>query len=319
MSPWILLQVMIGLALLSFCGDALVRGSIKASLKFNISPLIIGLTVVAFGTSAPELVVAVQASLVGLSGLALGNVVGSNIANVLLVLGLPILFFSLNIGEFESKRDFWIMFVSTVIFMGLLLNGTILLWHGFFLILLQILILFRSYWLSSTSEEATYEDVAEVSNEVTQGKSIKVVDFVLLILVGIVGLPVGAHYLIEGASGLAKVFNISEEIIGLSVVAIGTSLPELATSFSAAWRKQGEVVLGNIIGSNLFNILFIVGVASIISPLEFKEIDLYASLSYLFMSMVLLWLLISRPRVANKLWGIIFVSIYASYIWFLIA
>ena len=205
-----------------------------------------------------------------------------------------------------------------VIFIVILLNGTILFWHGIFLIFLQILILYRSYWLSLSSEEAFDEDVAEVSSEVAQGRSIKVVDFLLLILVGIVGLPVGAHYLIEGATGLAKVFNVSDEVIGLSIVAIGTSLPELATSFSAVWRKQGEVIIGNIIGSNLFNILFIVGVASIIYPLEFKEIDLYASLIYLFVSMILLWLLISRPRVANKLWGFIFVSVYASYIWFLI-
>ena len=244
MSPWILLQIMIGLALLSFCGDALVRGSIKASLKLNISPLIIGLTVVAFGTSAPELVVAIQASLAGLSGLALGNVVGSNIANVLLVLGLPILFFSLNIGNFEVKERLLDYVCINYYFYGYPLK-----WHHFilawnFLIFLQILILYRSYWFSLTSEDASDEDIAEVSSEVAQGKSIKVVDFVLLILVGIVGLPVGAHYLIEGATDLAKVFNVSEEIIGLSIVAIGTSLPELATSFSAVWRKQGEVVIG---------------------------------------------------------------------------
>ena len=312
------MQIMIGLALLSFCGDALVRGSIKAGLKFNISPLIIGLTVVAFGTSAPELVVAVQASLAGLPGLALGNVVGSNIANVLLVLGLPILFFSLDIGKSDSKGDFWIMFVSTILFIGILLVGTISFWHGIFLILLQIFILYRSYRLSLTSEVVFDKGVEEVSDEVTQEKSRKVVDFVLLILVGIVGLPVGAHYLIEGATGLAKSFKVSEEIIGLSVVAIGTSLPELATSFSAVWRKQGAVVLGNIIGSNLFNILFIVGVASLISPLQFKEVDLYASLSYLFISMALFWILISRARVANRWWGFIFVSVYASYIWFLV-
>ena len=318
MSSWILLQILIGLALLSFCGDALVRGSIKASLKFSISPLIIGLTVVAFGTSAPELVVAVQASLAGLSGLALGNVIGSNIANVLLVLGLPILFFSLNIGNSDSESDFWIMFVSTIVLIGILLNGIISYWHGIFLIFFQIIILYRSYRLSSTSEEVLDKSVAEVSSEASQGKSIKVVDFVLLILVGIVGLPVGAHYLIEGATGLAKSFSVSEEIIGLSVVAIGTSLPELATSFSAVWRKQGEVVLGNIIGSNLFNILFIVGIASLISPLEFKEANLLVSLSYLFISLVLFWLLISKSRVANRLWGFIFVSVYASYVWFLL-
>ena len=129
----ILLQILAGVFLLSFCGDSLVKGSVLAGLRFNISPLIIGLTVVAFGTSAPELIVAIQASLSGLSGMALGNVVGSNIANVLLVLGLPILFFSLDIRSSSSITDYWIMFVATIFFMLLLANGAIFFWHGIIL------------------------------------------------------------------------------------------------------------------------------------------------------------------------------------------
>ena len=127
-----------------------------------------------------------------------------------------------------------------------------------------------------------------------------------------------AHYLIEGAVGLAKIFNVSEEIIGLSVVAVGTSLPELATTFSAVWRRQGEVVLGNIIGSNLFNILFIVGIAAIIAPLGMNEVELIHSLGYLFISLMLFMSIIVRPRVIRRLWGFIFVSVYATYLWFLV-
>lgn len=309
MSPIIVFQILIGLALLSFCGDALVKGSINLGLKFNISPLIIGLTVVAFGTSAPELIVAIQASISGLSGLALGNVVGSNIANVLLVLGLPILLFSLDITASTSREDYWIMFVATLFFMILLLAGTITFWQGILLIVFQLIILVRSYKMAIGPSVASSEDSTE---------KIAMTMSSILIMVGVIGLPVGAHFLIKGAVGLAEFFDISEEVIGLSVVAIGTSLPELATTFSAVWRRQGEVVLGSIIGSNLFNILFIVGVAALIAPLEFKDVDLVQSLSFLLISILLFMSLIIRPRVIKRVWGIIFISFYSTYIWVLI-
>ena len=317
MSPSVIFHIVLGLLLLSFCGDALVRGSIRAGLKFNISPLIIGLTVVAFGTSAPELIVAIQASLTDLSGLALGNVIGSNIANVMLVLGLPILIFSMDIKDSKSLEDFWIMFGATLLFMLMLILGLISAWQGVFLIIIQILVLLRSYRLTLKAQNDFEEDIAELSG-IPNNDNIKTTNFIILITLGIVGLPLGAHYLIEGAVGLAKIFNVSEEIIGLSVVAVGTSLPELATTFSAVWRRQGEVVLGNIIGSNLFNILFIVGIAAIIAPLGMNEVELIHSLGYLFISLMLFMSIIVRPRVIRRLWGFIFVSIYATYLWFLV-
>ena len=297
MSPSVIFHIVLGLLLLSFCGDALVRGSVRAGLKFNISPLI----------------VAIQASLTDLSGLALGNVIGSNIANVMLVLGLPILIFSMDIKDSKSLEDFWIMFGATLLFMLMLILGLISAWQGVFLIIIQILVLLRSYRLTLKAQNDFEEDIVELSG-IPNNDNIKTTNFIILIILGIVGLPLGAHYLIEGAVGLAKIFNVSEEIIGLSVVAVGTSLPELATTFSAVWRRQGEVVLGNIIGSNLFNILFIVGIAAIITPLGMNEVEL----GYLFISLMLFMSLIVRPRVIRRLWGFIFVSIYATYLWFLV-
>ena len=165
----ILVQILVGIILLSACGDALVRGSVLAGLRFNITPLIIGLTVVAFGTSAPELVVAVQASLSGLSGMALGNVVGSNIANVLLVLGLPLLFFSIDLSSSRSVNDYWIMFGATILFMGFLINGTLFFYHGIILICIQISILVRSYVLSRNSDFSVPQEVIEVSQNFNSG------------------------------------------------------------------------------------------------------------------------------------------------------
>tara|TARA_B100000902_G_scaffold211959_1_gene201560 strand:- start:1967 stop:2917 length:951 start_codon:yes stop_codon:yes gene_type:complete len=314
----ILVQILAGVFLLSFCGDSLVKGSVLAGLRFNISPLIIGLTVVAFGTSAPELIVAIQASLSGLSGMALGNVVGSNIANVLLVLGLPILFFSLDIRSSSSITDYWIMFGATIFFILLLTNGAIFFWHGIILILLQISILIRSYILARSSKSNIKQEIIDDSESFEGPKWNKLLKIAGLILLGIFGLPLGAHFLINGAVGLAQFFNVSEEVIGLSIVAVGTSLPELATTFAAVRRNQGEVILGNIIGSNLFNILFIVGVASLIAPINFQQIDLVQSLGYLFVSVVFLLAIVIKPRIIGRNWGAVFLLSYASYLWFLV-
>ncbi len=250
--------------------------------------------------------------------MALGNVVGSNIANVLLVLGLPILFFSLDIRSSSSITDYWIMFGATIFFILLLTNGAIFFWHGIILILFQISILIRSYIVARSSKSSIKHEIIDGSESFEDPKWNKLLKIAGLILLGIFGLPLGAHFLINGAVGLAQFFNVSEEVIGLSIVAVGTSLPELATTFAAVRRKQAEVVLGNIIGSNLFNILFIVGVASLIAPINFQEVNVVQSLSYLFISIIFLLAIIVNHGIIKRYWGAIFLSIYVSYIWFLV-
>tara|TARA_B100000287_G_scaffold14462_1_gene14601 strand:+ start:655 stop:1212 length:558 start_codon:yes stop_codon:yes gene_type:complete len=184
--------------------------------------------------------------------------------------------------------------------------------------LLQISILIRSYISARSSKGSIKQEVIDGSQSFEDPKWNKLFKIAGLILLGILGLPLGAHFLINGAVGLAQFFNVSEEVIGLSIVAVGTSLPELATTFAAVRRKQGEVVLGNIIGSNLFNILFIVGVASLIAPINFQEIDVVQSLGYLFISIVFLLAIVIKPRIIGRNWGVIFLLSYASYLWFLV-
>jgi cation:H+ antiporter len=210
------------------------------------------------------------------------------------------------------------MFGATIFFILLLTNGAIFFWHGIILILLQISILIRSYILARSSKSSIKQEIIDGSESFEDPKWNKLLKIAGLILLGIFGLPLGAHFLINGAVGLAQFFNVSEEVIGLSIVAVGTSLPELATTFAAVRRNQGEVVLGNIIGSNLFNILFIVGVASLIAPINFQQIDLVQSLGYLFVSVVFLLAIVIKPRIIGRNWGAVFLLSYASYLWFLV-
>ena len=253
-----------GLALLVIGGSFLVKGTVALAERLGISALVISLTVVAFGTSAPELLVAIQAVLAGAPELALGNVVGSNTANVLLILGLPMAIFTLNLSpkiQTESRGDFAIMLGATVVFSALCWMGAIGRIQGVILLICLGAILTRNL------QQALIKPQAQTETKTKTTRTLSLPKALFALLIGLAALPLGGKLLIDGAINIAMTFNIAPAVIGLTLVALGTSLPELATSLSAAYHKRGDIVIGNIIGSNLFNLLAIPGIAAMVAPL----------------------------------------------------
>ncbi len=253
-----------GLALLVIGGSFLVKGTVALAERLGISALVISLTVVAFGTSAPELLVAIQAVLAGAPELALGNVVGSNTANVLLILGLPMAIFTLNLSakiQTESRGNFAIMLGATVVFSTLCWMGAIGRIQGVILLVCLGAILTRNLQQARIKPHPKTETKTKTTPTLSLPKAL------FALLIGLAALPLGGKLLIDGAINIAMTFNIAPAVIGLTLVALGTSLPELATSLSAAYHKRGDIVIGNIIGSNLFNLLAIPGIAAMVAPL----------------------------------------------------
>ncbi|MEL7463351.1 MAG: calcium/sodium antiporter [Pseudomonadota bacterium] len=301
-----------GLALLVFAGDALVRGAVALSLRLGVSALVVSLTVVAFGTSAPELLVSIKATLEGAPGLVFGNVVGSNIANILLVLGAPALITAIHLGQPDTPRNLVMMLAATLLFIGVCSLGGLTFWVGVAFLVLLIAILYDAYRQAVASKQTDVE-----LDEDTGGMSNLAIG--LSILGGLIGLPIGAHLLIDGARAIALDFGVSEAVIGLTLVAIGTSLPELATTVMAAIRKQADVAVGNAIGSNLFNILAVSGAAALFgdlpTPPGFLELDLWIMLGA---SLLLAPFIIFKQDI-GKAAGVAFLGAYAAYIFFTVS
>ena len=255
------LYLILGLALLVIAGDALVRGAVAMSLSLGIPAVIVSATVVGFGTSAPELLIAIQAALADSPGIALGNVVGSNIANVLLVLGVPAVIVPIAGCGTGAHRNLYLLLGATLLFSALMLSGQILWWGGLLLVAVALIMVLDSVRSARLARNAS-KDEAILDLGAMPGWKIG-----LLIGIGIVGLPAGAYLLVEGARSIAADFGVSEAVIGLTVVAIGTSLPELATTITATLRRQADVAIGNVIGSNVFNITAVAGAAALAHPL----------------------------------------------------
>jgi cation:H+ antiporter len=257
----IFVQLIGGFIYLLMGGDLLVRGAVALSRRLRIPAMIVGLTVVALGTSAPELVVSVQAALRGFPGLTLGNVVGSNIANVLLVMGLPALIYPITCDQSTVRRDAFIMLGASVLLFGICLTGEITRIAG--MLLLAGLVGYIGYNAKAAGSLET-DRTARV--EWVLGLPRRARTSFLFILIGLVWLPLGADLLIEAAVELATKFGVSNAVVGLTLVAVGTSLPELATVGVAAARKHMDVAVGNVLGSNILNILAILGIAAVASP-----------------------------------------------------
>ena len=301
--------IAIGLILLVFGGDALVRGAVGLSLKLGLSALVVSLTVVAFGTSAPELIVGIEATLLGASGLVYGNVVGSNIANVLLVLGVPLLIAPITTGQRGMRRNLVMMLAATVLFMAIAGNGGLYFWIGVaFLVLLGALVADAYYWARKAPDSI---DVSEVDVDAAADPNWKVA---LFVLGGIVLLPIGAKLLVDGSKSIALELGMSEAAVGLSIVAIGTSLPELATTVMAALRRQSDVAVGNVVGSNLFNILAVMGGSALFGPLPtpagFFELDFWIMLAA---SLALAPFIFMRRTITRGV-GVVFLLAYIAYI-----
>ncbi len=305
----------LGLVILLLAGDALVRGAVNLSLRLGVPALIVSLTIVAFGTSAPELLIAVKAILEGVPGLAMGNVVGSNTANVLLVLGIPALIYGLDTRSCETRRNYIYMLGSTVLFMGLALMGVITWVQGLVLLAVLALILGAAFREAlahrKKAREQAQKEVEDVEGADPSMPGWKIAMFLVL---GLVGLPLGASLLVDASTSIAREFGISETIIGLTLVAIGTSLPELATTVMAAMRRQADVAIGNVIGSNMFNLLAIVGIASFVGPIPVSpgilQFDMWVMLAA---SLVLAPFVFFKWHM-GRAWGLVLASLYVVYI-----
>ena len=304
----------LGLVILVLAGDALVRGAVNLALRLGISALVVSLTVVAFGTSAPELLVSIQAVLGDAPGLALGNVVGSNIANVLLVLGLPAIISCLDPSVSDTRKNYIFMLCASLVFVVLAFLGPFVWWHGLILLAVFALILgdqIRHAFTGDAPEELP-EELEEADPSMPYWK------IGIYLGLGLIGLPLGADLLIDSATEIARAFGVSEVVIGLTLVALGTSLPELATSVMAALRKHADVALGNVIGSNIFNLLFIFGVAPWFGAIpvdgEFLRFDLWVMLGT---SLILLPFVFFRWRMGRAV-GLLFVALYIGYVSFLL-
>ncbi len=302
----------VGLVILLLAGDVLVRGAVALSLRLGIPVLIVSLTVVSFGTSAPELLISIQAALDGVPGIAVGNVVGSNIANVLMVLGVPALIASMNPGNCDCARSYYQMLAASVVLIALCFFGPLHFWQAAVLLVLFGLMLTDMFIQGRNGGE-------ELPEEFETSPGMPVWKMSALIIAGLIGLPVGAQFLIDGAVGVSRTLGVSEEVIGLTMVAIGTSLPELATTTMAAIRRQADVAIGNVIGSNLFNILGILGVASLFGPIPidpaFLTRDLWVMLAC---ALVLAPFVLGGWRIGKR-WGVAFLALYAIYIFALFA
>lgn len=310
MMEWV--YATLGLVILLLAGDALVKGAVNLSLRVGIPALIVSLTIVAFGTSAPELLISITAALEGVPGIALGNVVGSNTANILLVLGIPALLARMHTSECDTRESYLLMIGGSVLFIALCFFGTFTWISGLVLLAALSGVLYHSFHKArdhiANGEEDDLEDPEGADPDMPWWK------IALYIVLGLIGLPLGADLLLDSAVTIARMFNISESVIGLTMVAVGTSLPELATTVMAALRRQADVALGNVIGSNMFNLLAIIGVASLVSPIPvdpaFLRFDLWVMLGA---SLLLIPFVFLKADI-TRIWGILLSALYAGYI-----
>ncbi|WP_370286029.1 calcium/sodium antiporter [Pseudooceanicola nanhaiensis] len=302
-----------GLGVLVLAGDLLVRGAVNLSLRIGIPALIVSLTIVAFGTSAPELLVSIDAVLSGAPGLALGNVVGSNIANILLVLGVPAMISGLHSSTVDTRHSYLVMMAGTVLFIGLAQFGQ----YGRIAGMILFVALILSLWDQFRDAKAhRAETKAAATEEALEGANphMRMWKILAFLAAGIVGLPIGARLLVENATVIATAFGVSDAVIGLTLVAIGTSAPELATTVAAALRKQADVALGNVIGSNLFNLLGIVGVTALIAPIPVDEQIARFDLWVMLGSSLLLAPFVLRRRDIGRVWGVALTAAYLVYL-----
>ncbi len=312
------LFLIVGLFLLIAGGEALVQGAVAMSTRFKIPPLLIGLTVVALGTSAPELTVAIDAALRNSPDIAIGSVVGSNIANILLVLGVVAAIQPIKATLKMVQRDGFVLLVATSVLVGLALVGVIHPATGVVLVSGFVAYTVYSYWSERVSARRlahdTVPELAAEEVEVHRGLSTQLYVSIPVFIAGCASVIFGADLLVDAAINLARAFGISEAVIGLTMVAIGTSLPELAISVLAALRGHSDVALGNVIGSNLSNILVILGITSFVAPIPIAGQLQYYDVWVMLAATVILIPVLLTGRNISRTEGICFLVAYVSYV-----
>ena len=306
--------VVLGLVTLLLAGDCLVKGAVNLSLRLGISTLVVSLTVVAFGTSAPELLIVLSAMADNAPGLAMGNVIGSNTANILLVLGLPAMAAGLYTSEFDTKKSFALMIFASVLFIALAFVGPFTWLHGSLLLVVLAVILLGQAARARRENYAAAVAAVPVRHLEGLDPSMRGWKILLYLLFGLVGLPVGAKVLVVNAEIIAQDLGVPETAIGLTLIAVGTSLPELATTTVAAIRRQADVALGNVIGSNMFNLLAIIGIAALVGPIPvaegFLKFDLWVMLAA---SLLLVPFVFFRQNI-TRIWGAALTLLYMVYL-----
>lgn len=303
------LYIAVGLVLLIIGGNWLLKAAVGLSLKLNIPKIVIGMTVVSFATSAPELIVSIKSALDGFPDLALGNVVGSNIANLALVLGITVILSKIDVQKSFYKTDWPVMMIASgLLYMFLINDSKIEFYEG--VILFSFLILFLIYLLKF-QKQAVVDEMPE------DDEALPFYKIIIFVIIGGVGLWAGSELLIKGAVNLATGFGVSERIIGVTVVSIGTSIPELAASIIAVLKKEKAISIGNLIGSNVFNILAVLGITSMITPIELKDAELLNYDIFWMLGISFLVLpLVFFPKKLRLDWkdGFILLSLYVIFI-----
>jgi cation:H+ antiporter len=304
-----ILLVIAGIVLLYLGGESLVRGAVALARALGWSPLVIGLTVVSFGTSSPELASTFAASLSGAPEIAFGNVVGSNIANIGLILGLTAIIWPLETTARFLKREVPFMLISSALLFPVVANGIVSRLEG--LVLFLLLIAFIVYLMRRERERSSVE--ADFEREFGDGR-VSPPKSIFLVVLGIALLVVGAHSLVTGGVAIARVIGVSERVIGLTLVAFGTSLPELAASLVAGLKKEGDIVLGNIVGSNIFNVLCILGITPMVSPLVVDASAVRLDLIAMLVLSLILWPILATQLKLERWEGFVLLAFYGLYI-----
>ncbi len=309
-----LLQMLGGLAILVVGAEILVRGSVGTALRFGLTPLLIGLTIVAFGTSAPELVVSIQAASNGSDDIALGNIIGSNISNIALILGIAALIQPLKVQASIVRKDVPILLGASMLLVLFLLDGVISQLEGFFFF--SGVVVFTVASIRMAKMETNAEVNAEFEDVIPKKQHPLWLNIVLVV-VGLGLLVLGAKWLVDGAIEIASSIGMSQAVVGLTIVAIGTSLPELATSVMAALKKEGDIAIGNVVGSNIFNILCILGITAMILPVSQGGITTIDILLMLGLTVFLLPVLKSG-YIVSRIEGGVLLTIYIVYTSYLV-
>jgi len=307
----------VGFVLLISGANLLVEGSASIAKKLNISSIVIGLTIVAFGTSAPELIVNIFASIQGNTDIAIGNILGSNIVNILFILGVSAVIFPLATKENTVWKEIPLSLLAAIL-LGVMVNDTLIdggtfsgitRIDGIIFLAFFIIFLYYTFGISKVIGENTDLEIKEMSYMKSS----------LYIVGGLSGLIFGGKWIVDGAIKIAEGFNVSQSLIGLTIVAIGTSLPELATSAVAAYKKQSDIAIGNVVGSNIFNIFFILGFSALIRPLPFSKTSDIDIIMTIFSSLILfLIMFIGKKHTIERWQGITMIVIYIGYVAYLI-
>lgn len=299
-----LIILLVGVLFLVFGANFLVDGASVIAKRFNIPNIVIGLTIVAFGTSAPELVVNVISALNGKSAITLGNVIGSNVINVLVILGITSIIYPLTVARNTVRFEIPIALFASVLTYVLSKNGVLTRVDGFILLGFFLLFLMYNTYLTVTNREESELEVKNYTLPVAIG--VTVLGFILLVF--------GGKFIVDSAVNLARNFGISERVISVTVVSLGTSLPELATSVVAAFKKNTDIAIGNVVGSNIFNTFFILGISAVITPIDVPN-NAFIDLILNMVASILLLAFVLRNYRLNRVHGLLFLSVYSAYLY----